>query len=184
MKLVPAAPALIVAGCLAAGCLPDSGARAQAAHEVQPLVVVPGPGPAVGSTYPAAGARVPGGVMILKIVFDQPMTPDAWAYGRSEGADFPNCLANPRLLADQRTFVLLCSVASNHAFALQINAAPRFASAYGRSARPYVLRFSTTADATINLHEALAQAGLADTDDPIMTWSDPGRGVSQSVAPP
>ncbi|MEJ0066732.1 MAG: hypothetical protein WDM85_16030 [Caulobacteraceae bacterium] len=41
------------------------------------LVVTPGPGPTVRSTYPAAGASVPSGTVILKIVFDQPMAPDA-----------------------------------------------------------------------------------------------------------
>jgi hypothetical protein len=34
------------------------------------------------------------------------------------------------------------------------------------------------------LHDALSQAGLDDTDDPIMTWGDPGQGVSQTAAPP
>src|SRR5580698_2436797 len=100
-----AAPVLIAACCLAA-----LAARAQTPHEVQGLIVVPGPGPTVRSTYPSVGETVPSGVVILKIVFDQPMTPDAWAYGRSVDGDFPDCLADPRLLADQRTYVLLCTL--------------------------------------------------------------------------
>ena len=179
MLRVPAAAALIAACALAA-----SAARAQAAHEVAPVTVIPGPGPSVKSTYPAAGASVPGGVVILKLVFDQPMTPDAWAYGRSVDGDVPDCLAKPRLLADQHTFVLLCTVAANHAYAVDINAAPRFASAQGRSAQPYTLKFATTGDMTNSLHEALSEAGLADADDPIMTWGDDGKGVSQTAAAP
>jgi hypothetical protein len=157
---------------------------AQATTEVQGLTVVPCPGPAVMSTYPAAGATVAAGVVILKIVFDQPMTPGAWAYGRSSDGDFPDCLADPRLLGDQRTFVLLCTVSANRAYAIEINPAPRFASAYGRSAKPYTLKFSTNGVMTRALHDALLQAGLDDTDDPIMTWRDPGQGISQTAPPP
>jgi hypothetical protein len=184
MTRFPATPALIAAWTLAAWAFAASDASAQGTHEVQGLTVVPGPGPAVKSTYPAAGASVPGGVVVLKIVFDQPMTPDAWAYGRSADADAPDCLAKPRLLADQRTFVLLCTVSENHAYAVDINAAPRFASTLGRSAQPYTLKFSTTGDMTRALHDALSQAGLDDVDDPIMTWGDPGQGVPQTAAAP
>jgi len=188
MSRVPA-PALIAAWTFAAWtfavcALAAWGANAQGTHEVQGLTVVPGPGPVVKSTYPAAGASVPGGVVILTLVFDQPMTPDAWAYSRSAGADVPDCLSKPRLLADQRTFVLLCTAAANHAYAVDINAVPRFASTLGRSAQPYTLRFSTTADVTRALHDALSLAGLDDVDDPIMTWGDPGQGVPQTAAPP
>ena len=159
-------------------------AKGESPKQVEGLTVVPGPGPAVRSTYPAAGGTVPGGTLILKIVFDQPMTPKAWAYGRSAEGDFPDCLADPRLLNDQRTYVLLCSVDSNRVYAIEINPTPRFADAYGRSAQPYVLKFSTNdAEITRGLHDALLQAGLDDTDNPIMTWRDPGQGVSQSPAP-
>jgi hypothetical protein len=172
---------MIVATCSLVGL----AARAQATKEVEGVVVVPGPGPAVASTYPASGGMVPGGVLILKVVFDQPMTPNAWAFGHSADGDFPDCLADPRLLNDQRTYVLLCSVESKRAYAIEINPAPRFASAYGRSAKPFILKFSTNdAETTRSLHDALAQAGLDDTDDPIMTWRDPGQGVSQSAPPP
>ena len=179
MKRPLATPALIAASCLAA-----FAAKAQSANEVQGLTVIPGPGPTVQSTYPGAGDTIPAGVVILKIVFDQPMTPGAWAYGRSPDGDFPDCLADPRLLNDQRTYVLLCTLAPSRAYAVEINAAPRFASANGRSAKPYTLKFSTSDVVTRGLHDALAQAGLVDTDDPIMTWRDPGQGVSQTTPPP
>jgi hypothetical protein len=183
---------LLAAACLAAPAVraatpaeapPKAPRAAEAPHPVQGLVVETGPGPAVKATYPAPGAVVPAGVLVLKVAFDQPMTPKAWAYGPAEGGAFPQCLADPRLLADQRTYVLLCTVSVGQAYAVQINPAPRFASAGGRPAQPYVLKFSTgEGDATRGLHDALAQAGLDDTADPIMTWRDPGKGVSQSAA--
>ena len=160
-----------------------SSAAAQPPNPVRSLTVVAGPGPTVQATYPAPGGAPPAGVLILKIVFSQPMAPDAWAYGRSPEGNFPSCLADPRLLADQRTFVLLCTVAPDHAYAIEINAAPRFVGADGRRAQPYTLRFSTTGEVTRGLHDALTQAGLTDVDDPIMTWNDPGQGVSQTAPP-
>ncbi|MEJ0067319.1 MAG: hypothetical protein WDM85_19525 [Caulobacteraceae bacterium] len=43
--------------------------------------------------------------------------------------------------------------------------------------------FTTNDDITRSLHKALLQAGLDDADDPIMTWRDPGQGVSQTAEP-
>jgi hypothetical protein len=183
--VIPRVPALrvLVLGLAAAGGLAAAAAAADPTTDVRGVTVVGGAGAAGEGTYPGPGDSVPGGVMILKVVFDQPMTPGAWAYGRAAGADLPACLANPRLLADQHTFVLLCTVAASHAYAVEINPAPRFASAYGRSAQPYVLKFATTADITTGLHQALTQAGLADTDDPIMTPGVPGPQGSQTAPP-
>jgi hypothetical protein len=152
-------------------------------HSVSPVVVPGGPPPQVKATYPAQGAAVPDGVMILKVTFDVPMTPDAWAYGKDGDAAFPQCLARPRLLNDQRTFVLLCTVEPGAAYAVAINAAPRFANASGRSAAPYVLKFTTTDVDTRDLPTALSQAGLTEQDDPIMNWRDDGKGISQTPEP-
>jgi len=66
MARVPV-PLLIACGLAALA----GGARATT--EVRGLTVVPGPGPAVRSTYPAAGATVPGGVVILS-------HPTPWAF--------------------------------------------------------------------------------------------------------
>lgn len=148
--------------------------------KVDEVVVPAGPGPKVASSYPADGASVGAGVLVVKITFDQPMKASAWSYGRAEGAAFPSCLADPRLLADQRTFVLLCTVAQQGAFAMEINSAPAFASEQDRAARRTLLRFSTTDQVTRDMHEALANAGLTDADEPVMTWRDNGAGVSRS----
>jgi hypothetical protein len=144
--------------------------------------VVAGPGPKLVSSFPAEGATAPAGVIVLKLVFDQPMTADAWSFGHAATGAFPTCLAHPRLLADQKTFVLLCTVEPRTDYAVQINPTPVFASAGGRSASPYLLRFSTSDDSTRNLHDALVQADLTDDDDPIMGWNDGLTGVSSSAA--
>jgi hypothetical protein len=111
------------------------------------------------------------------------MTPDSWSYGQTPDAAFPNCLQRPRLLGDQRTFVLLCAVGPNRTYAIQINAPKDFANASGRTANPTLLHFSTTDVGPRDLHQALREAGLTEADDPIMTWKDPGVGVSQSARP-
>jgi len=173
--------AIALAGTIGATPAPPPMAKPTPVSE---FVVTGGPAPKVSASYPADGAEVPAGVLVLKIVFDQPMTPGGWSYGRSGTVDFPGCLAKPRLLADQRTFVLLCTVAPHKTYALEINAVKDFASASGRPAAPTVLRFSTGDTDSRYLHDALQQAGLTDADDPIMGWRDTGGGVSASSLPP
>ena len=148
---------------------------------VKEVVVVSGPGPKVVGSFPADGAQTPGGILVLKVVFDQPMAPDAWSYGPAENRALPNCLERPRLLADKHTTVLLCSVAAHTDYAVQINPTPQFVSADGRAAKPVVLHFATGDVAVRSLHDALSQADLSDADDPIMRWQDPGAGVSHST---
>lgn len=122
----------------------------------------------VVATYPADGSVVPGGSTIVKIVFDQPMTAEAWSYTTSAKGSFPACLAQPRLLGDRRTFVLLCSLAVDTTYALSINAMPTFETAGGRKPPPYELGFKTASStAEAGLHNALIAAGLTDADNPI-----------------
>jgi len=154
---------------------------ARASTPLSEVVVTPGPGPKVVATFPADGGSSAAGVAVLKVTFDQPMTPEAWSYGQAEGGAFPTCLARPRLLADQRTFALLCTLAPNQAYALAINETPDFSSDNGRSAKSYLWRFSTTGVGARNMHDALVQAGLTDADEPIMRSNDAG-GVSSSSA--
>jgi hypothetical protein len=111
-------------------------------------------------------------VIVLKIVFSQAMTPDGWSYSRADAGAFPDCLGSPRMLGDQRTFVLLCTVAAHQNFALRINAAPDFANANGRAAAPAVLHFTTGDVGVVDMEAALSQANLTPEDEPIMTWSD------------
>jgi hypothetical protein len=179
---------LIIAVLAAAGAPPappppaaPAPAGATAGTPVKEVVVFSGPGPKVVGSFPAEGGQAPAGVLVLKVVFDQPMAPDAWSYGPAENRAFPSCLDRPRLLTDKRTTVLLCSVAAHMDYAVQVNPTPRFASADGRAARPAVLHFATGDVAVRSLHDALAQADLTDADDPIMRWQDSGAGVSHSA---
>jgi hypothetical protein len=180
--------ALIIGVLMAAPAGLALGQGAPAARSAMPapevdLTVVAPKDPKVLSTFPKSGSVVPGGSVVLKIVFDQAMTPEAWSYSPLAGAAFPACLARPRLLNDRRTFALLCSLPTKTAFALQVNAAPHFVSAGGRKAPAFQWRFSTSEDVTISLHDALSQAGLGDADDPIMS-PDQAAGAVQSSGRP
>ncbi len=148
---------------------------------VKEVVVVSGPGPKVVGSFPAEGGQVSAGVLVLKVVFDQSMAPDAWSYGPAESRALPSCLDRPRLLADKRTLVLLCSVAGHTDYAVQINPTPQFVSVDGRAAKPAVLHFATGDVGVRSLHDALSQADLTDADDPIMRWQDSGAGISHSA---
>lgn len=182
-----------VATVLVAAGLAASGAHAQSAHTPGPVranglddqgvVVRAAPraaAPVVVSTYPAQGAVVASGTLVLKVTFDQRMTPDGWSYARG-AADLPSCLPRPRLLDDERTFVLLCSTAAGRPYAVGLNASPPegFANAQRRFAPRYDLRFSTAADGepVRAIGEAVRAAGLRPQDDPIVTW----RGVADAA---
>lgn len=175
--------AVAAALLLFAGQNGRAGAPPAPPAAVSEFVVPGGPPPKVVASFPAQGAQVGAGVLVIKLVFDQPMAADGWSYGRAEGGDFPSCLAKPRLLADKRTFALLCSVAAHRTYAIAINPAAVFVGANGRLAKPDSLTFSTTDTQVLGLHDALEQAGLTDADEPIMTWKDAGAGVSRSPAP-
>jgi hypothetical protein len=156
-------------------------ARAGAPTPVSEFTVPGGPPPKVVASFPAQGAQVPAGVLVIKLVFDQAMAADSWSYGRSDSGAFPSCLTKPRLLADKRTFALLCSVAAHRTYAIAVNPVAAFAGADGRLAKPETLSFSTTDTQVVGLHDALEQAGLTEADEPIMTWKDDGAGVSRSA---
>ena len=152
------------------------------------IVVRPRPKlpPAVVSTYPAQGAAVASGTLVLKVVFNQDMTPEGWSYAKAAGVDFPACLPRPRLLPDARTFVLLCSTTAGRAYGVGLNADPPdgFADPSRRFAPRYDLRFTTQAAADAEpvrpVSEALRAAGLGLDDSPIMSWQ--GRAGAPEVA--
>jgi hypothetical protein len=177
---------LALSAATGAACAPNPASHVPASQgtPVTEVVVPGGPPPKVSASYPADGAAVPAGTLVLKIVFDRAMTADGWSYGRTDGGAFPKCLQRPRLLGDKRTFVLLCTVAAHQTYALEINAPRDFIGEDGRKAKPTLLHFSTTEVGPRDIHDALVLAGLTDVDDPVMTWHDNGAGVSQSEPPP
>lgn len=138
------------------------------AQSVAEVVVRPAKIPQLVASYPADGASLPGGVVVMKLVFDQPMQDGGWSYSPSPEGAFPDCLARPRLLEDRRTFVLLCSLPLTTKFAVRVNGAPDFTGASGKSAPAQSLIFETTDRRTTALQEALKAAGLSLEDDPIM----------------
>jgi hypothetical protein len=161
------APFLLL-GLLAGPALaqaPATGNATVAAVEVQAV-----PPPAVVATYPAQGATVAPGVLVLKIVFDQHMTADAWSYSKLSDGEDPNCLGTPRLLTDEKTFVLLCTTDPGKAYGVGVNLIPgkAFVDRGGRRPPPVELRFKTsTAEPVNTLKAAMTAAALTDMDMPI-----------------
>lgn len=143
------------------------------------IVVTGGPAPRLVASFPANGSEVAAGVLALKLTFDKPMSADSWSYGPAANVAFPTCLDHPRLLADGRTFVLLCTVAAHQAYGLKINVPKDFAARGGRLAEPADLTFHTGETESRTLHDALAAAGLTDADEPLPISTDSGAGVSR-----
>ncbi|MDB5460924.1 MAG: hypothetical protein JWO72_2665 [Caulobacteraceae bacterium] len=169
----PVLAALLLAAPALAAETPAPAPTAPAAPTPLTGVVVVPPSkepPAVASTYPAAGAAVSPGTLVLKVTFNQRMKPEDWRFDR--GADgYPQCLARPRLLPDEKTFVLLCSVGGNGKFSVQLNAAGPggFSNLAGQRATPFELQFSTSEGASLGtIQEAMKAAGLKPEDDPVM----------------
>jgi len=167
-------------GLLVAGAAFAAGPPTQVAG----VVISSGPAPRMAASFPAEGSTVPGGVLVLKLVFDQPMAADGWSYEKLSDAAFPDCLGKPRMLADKRTFVLLCTIAPDQAYGLKINAAGDFKNADGRSAAPAELRFKTGDAGVFNVPDALSQAGLSAADEPVMRWPDPDVGKTTLASQP
>jgi hypothetical protein len=164
---------LILAFALLAG--PASAqAPAAAPKTVAPVTVFPhSEPPKLVASFPAAGQAVAPGVLVLKITFDQKMDEHAFSFAAAAGGQAPACLKTPRLLADDKTFVLLCTTAPATAYALAFNAAPQgagFQSIAGGRAPPAELSFSTDdSDSTRDLDAALKIAKLTQNDVPIAT---------------
>jgi hypothetical protein len=176
--------ALLAAGAALAQSPPPAAPSASPSGKVLSELVVPGgPQPKVTASFPAEGATVSSGELALKVTFDLPMTTAKWAYAPAPGGAFPACLDQPRLLADGKTFVLLCQVKQNTAYAIALGPAPGFEDKAGRDMAPTVLKFSTNDQVVDDLHDALDEAGLKDSDDPIMTWNDDGKTPPTSAPP-
>jgi hypothetical protein len=164
-----------------------AGAQTRVVNEPPPIpqdvtVVAPKNVKVTGS-YPADGASIPGGMVVIRISFDQPMSADAWSYTKSDRGAFPNCLSEPRLLPDKRSFVLLCSLPLNTAYAFDVNATPTFETVGGRKPAPYKISFRTSGDINIGMHAALDAAGLQDADNPIMNESSTPDVVRSPAGP-
>jgi hypothetical protein len=137
--------------------------------------------PKVVSTYPEDGKAVSAGVLILKVTFDQKMNPDGWDFGK--GADsYPQCLDRPRLLADEKTFILLCTAGGSGRFSITFNqTANGFENLAGQKATPAAVNFTTTDSlAIVNIPDAMKAAGLKLDEGPVM--DEKAAGASPAVS--
>lgn len=151
-----------------------SGATAQvreAPTAVSPVTVMPPTlPPKVAATYPAEGETIAPGVLIVKVTFDQQMNPRAWNYAAADGGERPECIKTPRLLNDQKTFVLLCRVLSNRTYKIALNAerAGGFANLGDNPAQTHILTFQAVrGEPVTSMARALKAAGLKPEDEPI-----------------
>lgn len=162
--------------CLVAGpALAQAAKPPETPNPVSPVTIMPPTQkPKVVSTWPAAGQAVAPGVLVLKVTFDQQMTPRDFAYGLGTGADALSCLKTPRLLNDAKTFVLLCTTLPDKAYTIALNGAANSPAGEGFSnlaenrAEPSELTFTTkTGEPVTKLRDAIKAAGLGDLDMPV-----------------
>lgn len=118
-------PALVLCAALA-GTSAHAQAQKPPAEPPNPvspvLILPPTQPPKLVATYPAQDQTVAPGVLILKARFDQQMSPGAWNYAPAPGAEPMDCVKTPRLLSDQKTFVLLCRVLADRTYGVTFNA--------------------------------------------------------------
>jgi hypothetical protein len=146
-------------------------------NTVSPLTIFPKTeAPKIVKSYPAAGQAMSAGVLVMSITFDQPMKPTAFDFGPAAGGEPPHCLKIPRLLDDNKTFVLLCTTDPGKTYALTVNASAEggFENAAEHRADPSTLSFKTTdGEGPRDIHEAMKAAGLRDSlDMPILETPD------------
>jgi hypothetical protein len=160
---------LLAARAFAAPAPPEAAALPP--KTVAPVTVMPRTDPPkIVSSFPAAGQVIAPGALVMRITFDQKMDEHGFAFAAQPGAQMPACLKTPRLLNDEKTFVLLCTTAAKSAYAIAFNAAPQggFANIAGSRAAPAGLAFSTNdEDGPRDLDDALKIAKLTRSDVPI-----------------
>lgn len=145
-------------------------ASTAAAQTVSAVTVVAGDAPKVVSTYPAQDQAVAPGVLILKVAFNQKMLPTGFDYAPAPGADPLECVKTPRLLNDEKTFVLLCRAWPGKTYGVAFNGSekPGFANQGELRATGATLSFTTTSGEPIRTVAAgVKAAGLEPTDTPI-----------------
>lgn len=119
------------------------------------------PAPRVVSTFPARGAVVRPGLLVVRITVDLPMAcGGAYLDAAPLRAPFPSGDRQVRLSSDRRTFRVLGAVAANGSYGFWMNRAPvrDFVGISGRPMEPYNLTFRTSDGAPVTtVTEALAQ---------------------------
>jgi hypothetical protein len=150
---------------------PATPAPALPGHEVSPVTVFPSTqAPKIVKSYPAADQALQAGILVLTVTFDQPMVKTGFDFGYAAGAPPLACLKTPRLLDDNKTFVLLCTSEPHKTYSLTFNAQPQggFENVAEHRADPATLSFKTTdGDGAEDIHQAMKNASLREIDAPI-----------------
>lgn len=171
----PRRPVPVLALCAA---LAGASAHAQAQrppaeppNAVSPVLILPPTlPPKLVATYPAQDQTVAPGVLILKATFDQQMSPSAWNYAPAPGAEPMDCVKTPRLLSDQKTFVLLCRVLADRTYGVTFNAQRPggFANLGDNPALTAGLTFKVEGGAPVTtVRRAMEVAGLRSDQTPV-----------------
>ena len=170
MSLLRPVPVLVAVVALA--CASKASAQARdVPNAVSPVLILPPtPPPKLVSTYPAQDQTVAPGVLILKVAFDQQMSPSAWNYAPAAGAEPMDCVKTPRLLNDQKTFVLLCRVLPGKTYGVTLNAQRPggFANLGDNPAQTAALSFKVAGDTPVTtVKRAMEAAGLQSDQMPV-----------------
>ncbi len=119
------------------------------------------PAPRIVSTYPANGAEVRPGVLVLRVTFDQRMTCDG-RFAEVSGLRHP-CPGSRQetvLSYDRKTMRMVCRVVPFASYGVRIGHPPDrlFRSLAGQPVTPYVLTFrAIAAPAVQNVSESLGE---------------------------
>jgi hypothetical protein len=164
---------LILLPFLAAAAAPALAAPARPATTVTELEVLPAakclparrvagsPAPRIVSAFPADGAVIRPGRLVVRVTFDRPMTCSGFFLRapQSPGA-CPPLRQNMVLSLDRRTFRLICATVPGTAYRIDVGdeGEEAFVSLDGRAAQPYALTFSTSSGPEVTTtSDALAQ---------------------------
>lgn len=109
------------------------------------VVAAPDAGPVVLETTPVTGAKdVDPSLDEIRVVFSKTMMDQSWSFSTSED-EYPETIGEPRYLADGKTCVLPVKLEPGKTYGIWLNSNKfgNFKDAGGRSAEPYLLKFTT-----------------------------------------
>jgi hypothetical protein len=119
------------------------------------------PPPKLVSTFPASGAVVRPGFLVLRLTFDLPMACAGLLDRHAALLDpCPGPLLEPVRSLDRRTFLTVCKVAKSSHYGLWLNhgSSLRFTSLAGHPAAPYELVFETSSEPEVaTVEDAIAE---------------------------
>ncbi|MDR6626210.1 hypothetical protein [Caulobacter segnis] len=169
-RLVPAV-VLCAAVCATSAHAQVQRPSAEAPNAVSPVLILPPTlPPKLVSTYPTQDQSVAPGILILKAAFDQQMSPTVWNYAPAPGVEPMDCVKTPRLLSDQKTFVLICRVLAGRVYGVTFNAerSGGFANLGENPAETASLTFKVEDGAPVTtLRRAMELAGLRSDQTPV-----------------